>query len=142
MFDGKINWLCWKKRKENLALRKNLALMCSPTSNHKRFHLPSPLPSWPPGSGFATGKICLGEIEVSQVSTLEKIWSCNEGGKNDKGVSFYKPVEIPAGFFSLGHYGQPNCSSLQGWVLVAKQNVDSCNLSCECRKEKNCIRGS
>lgn len=93
MFDGKINWLCWKKRKENLGL------ICSPTPNHKRFHLPSPLPSWPPGSGFATGKICLGEIEVSQVSTLEKIWSCNEGGKNDRGVSFYKPVEIPAGFF-------------------------------------------
>jgi len=130
MFGGKISWLCWKKRRENLAL------LCSPTSNPKPFHLPLPLPSWPPGLAFATGKICLGEIEVSQVSTLEKIWSCNGGEKDDKGASFYKPVEIPAGFFSLGHYGQPNCASLQGWVLVAKETVDSCKMSCECKKEK------
>ncbi|XP_057869086.1 hypothetical protein At1g04090 [Cryptomeria japonica] len=121
---------CWRKRK------RDLPLMPPTTSTQYPFRLNSPLPSWPPGSGFATGKICLGEIEVFQVSTLEKIWSCNEGGKDNQGASFYKPVEIPTGFFSLGHYGQPNSSPLQGWVLVAKERTDSGKLVCECKKQK------
>ncbi|KAH9305635.1 hypothetical protein KI387_010039 [Taxus chinensis] len=124
-------WFCWGKRnRESVLMRPRL-----PTSTQCPFRLPLPLPSWPPGSGFASGKICLGEIEVSQVSTLEKIWSCNEGGKDDQGASFYKPVEIPTGYFTLGHYGQPNSSPPQGWVLVAKESTDSGKLLCECEKE-------
>eukprot|EP01018_Ginkgo_biloba_P027835 Gb_27562 [translate_table: standard] len=111
----RVNWLCWKKRKRELPLRHS--------NDPSPFQLPSPLPSWPPGTGFATGKICLGEIEVVQVSTFDKVWSCSGGGKDDKGATFYKPIEIPTGFFSLGHYGQPNCAALQGWVLVAKEST-------------------
>ncbi|KAL6501139.1 hypothetical protein OROHE_025336 [Orobanche hederae] len=84
------------------------------------FSLPSPLPQWPEGKDFATGKISLGEIEVVQNVKFEKIWSCSPLLGKAKGVTFYKPVEIPDGFFSLGHYCQPSDKKLRGYVLVAK----------------------
>ncbi|RVW30981.1 hypothetical protein CK203_098709 [Vitis vinifera] len=52
------------------------------------------------GQGFATGQINLG-------------------------VTFYKPVGIPDGFFSLGHYCQPNDQALRGYVLVAQDAAAS-----------------
>lgn len=86
----------------------------------EQFKLPAGLPSWPTGTGFGTGKIQLGEIEVSQVSNLEKIWSCSSDN-NNIGATFYKPVQIPEGYFTLGHYTQPNNTNfLQGSLLVAK----------------------
>eukprot|EP01018_Ginkgo_biloba_P035714 Gb_30275 [translate_table: standard] len=89
-------------------------------STPKPFELPAPLPSWPSGTGFGTGTITLGEIEVSQVSTFAKIWSCKRGIRN-QGATFYKPVQIPSGYFTLGYYSQPNSEPLHGWVLVAKE---------------------
>lgn len=41
--------------------------------------------------------------------------------EESKSATFYKPVEIPAGFFCLGHYGQPNHRPLHGFVLVARE---------------------
>lgn len=85
----------------------------------KPFSLPSPTPQWPPGQGFAKGKISLGEIEVLKITKFESLWSCTLRGKA-KGVTFYKPAEIPDGYCSLGHYCQSNDQPLRGYVLVAK----------------------
>ncbi|XP_059665705.1 hypothetical protein At1g04090-like [Cornus florida] len=84
------------------------------------FSLPSPLPPWPQGQGFGMGRICLGEIEVLKITEFECIWSCTQLSGKTAGVSFYRPVGIPEGFFSLGHYCQPNDQPLRGYVLVAR----------------------
>ncbi|KAF8394229.1 hypothetical protein HHK36_020436 [Tetracentron sinense] len=84
------------------------------------FSLPSPIPKWPQGQGFATRKICLGDLEVLQITKFESIWGCNELHEKKKGITFYKPAGIPYGFFSLGHYCQPNDQPLRGFVLVAR----------------------
>lgn len=72
------------------------------------------------GGGFGSGIIDLGGLKVSQISTFNKIWTTLEGGQDDLGATFFEPTQIPQGFFSLGHYSQPNNKPLFGWVLVAK----------------------
>ncbi|KAL4637652.1 hypothetical protein ACB092_03G092500 [Castanea dentata] len=95
-------------------------------SQPQPFYLPASLPEWPQGQGFATGRICLGELEVLKVSKFESIWSCNlMHGKTNKGLTFYKPVGIPDGFFCLGHCCQPNDQPLRGYVLVARKATSS-----------------
>ncbi|CAM8939431.1 unnamed protein product [Rhodiola kirilowii] len=89
------------------------------------FSLPSPLPQWPQGAGFGTGRIFLGELEVSMITKLEKVWSCKRARGRDIGISFYRPAEIPKGFFSLGHYCQPNDRPLRGFLLLARELVTS-----------------
>ncbi|KAH6760324.1 vacuolar sorting-associated protein [Perilla frutescens var. hirtella] len=84
------------------------------------FSLPSPLPQWPKGKGFATGKISLGEVEVVQITEFDQIWSCRPLLGMASGVTFYEPSGIPAGYFSLGHYCQPSDQKLRGYVLAAK----------------------
>ncbi|XP_007030349.2 PREDICTED: uncharacterized protein LOC18600037 [Theobroma cacao] len=96
-----------------------------PLPRPQPFSLPSPIPEWPPGQGFATGKINLGELEVVQITKFESVWSCNLLRGKSKGVTFYKPVGIPDGFFCLGHYCQPNDQPLRGYVLVACERVAS-----------------
>ncbi|XP_043690613.1 uncharacterized protein LOC122641443 [Telopea speciosissima] len=86
------------------------------------FNLPSPLPSWPPGKGFASGSINLGGLEVCQVSTFTKVWATLEGGPDNLGATFFEPSSIPAGFFMLGCYSQPNNKPLFGWVLAGKDD--------------------
>ncbi|XVE77982.1 hypothetical protein DITRI_Ditri13aG0107700 [Diplodiscus trichospermus] len=83
------------------------------------FSLPAPLPQWPQGQGFASGKINLGELEVIKISRFKFIWSSNLDDKK-KGVTFYKPMGIPNRFYSLGHYCQSNDQPLRGFVLVAR----------------------
>lgn len=91
-----------------------------PAVEPQKFSLPSPLPKWPQGKGFATGRICLGEIEVIQITKFKKIWGCGPSfGKSDC-VSFYKPDGIPKGYDILGHYCQPDGEHLSGYVLAAK----------------------
>ncbi|CAK8534658.1 unnamed protein product [Lathyrus sativus] len=99
----------------------------SSSSNQKKslpidttFKLPSNIPTWPQGGGFGSGIIDLGGLKVSQISTFNKIWTTLEGGQEDLGATFFEPTQIPQGFFSLGHYSQPNNKPLFGWVLVAK----------------------
>ncbi|OAY78346.1 hypothetical protein ACMD2_26541, partial [Ananas comosus] len=70
--------------------------------------------------GFATGSIDLGGLEVRQVSTFTKVWATLDGGPGDVGAGFFNPTEIPADFYSLGSYAQPNNRPLNGWVLVAR----------------------
>ncbi|KAJ8766582.1 hypothetical protein K2173_023829 [Erythroxylum novogranatense] len=89
------------------------------------FKLPSPLPSWPPGEGFASGTIDLGGLQVRQISTFTSVWATREGGPDNLGASFFDPSQIPTGFFMLGCYSQPNNTSLHGWVLVAKDRAGS-----------------
>ncbi|KAK6937760.1 Vacuolar protein sorting-associated protein 62 [Dillenia turbinata] len=89
------------------------------------FKLPSPLPSWPPGNGFASGTIDLGGLVVCQISSLTKVWATHEGGPDNLGASFYVPSALPDGFFMLGSYAQPNNQALYGWVLVGKDTSSS-----------------
>ncbi|KAJ9565595.1 hypothetical protein OSB04_001561 [Centaurea solstitialis] len=84
------------------------------------FRLPSPLPKWPSGGAFATGAIDLGGLQVSQVTTFKKIWATNEGGSDNLGATFYDPVAIPDGFYSLGSYAHPNNIPFFGHTLVGK----------------------
>ncbi|KAJ0693265.1 putative vacuolar protein sorting-associated protein [Helianthus annuus] len=84
------------------------------------FNLPSPLPKWPPGEGFASGIIDLGGLQVSHVTTFNKIWATNEGGPDNLGATLYDPIAIPQGFSSLGSYVQPNNIPLFGHILVGK----------------------
>ncbi|KAG1354802.1 vacuolar protein sorting-associated protein 62 [Cocos nucifera] len=86
------------------------------------FSLPSPIPEWPQGEGFAEGKICIGELEVVKVTKFQSIWSCHSSSAN--GATFYQPSEIPDGFISLGHYGQPIDRPLHGFVLVVRELTD------------------
>ncbi|KAL3850007.1 hypothetical protein ACJIZ3_011889 [Penstemon smallii] len=83
------------------------------------YNLPGPIPTWPQGSGFSTTSISLGELEVCQITKFEFIWACNTSTDGKQGVSFYKPIGIPDGFFSLGHFCQCNEKPLRGFVLVA-----------------------
>ncbi|KAL1339822.1 hypothetical protein AAHE18_U068700 [Arachis hypogaea] len=85
------------------------------------FSLPSPLPHWPQGNGFAGGRIWLGEIEVLQITKFERIWRCTQLAGKAQPFTFYRPLEIPDGFFSLGHYCQSNGQPLRGYVLVARE---------------------
>ncbi|GFZ17652.1 vacuolar sorting-associated protein [Actinidia rufa] len=84
------------------------------------FSLPAPMPQWPRGQGFGTGKITLGEIEVVKITKFEFIWIYNLQDRK-KGVAFYKPIGIPDGFCSLGHYCQFNDQPLRGFALVARE---------------------
>ncbi|XP_058750864.1 hypothetical protein At1g04090-like [Vicia villosa] len=89
--------------------------------NHPQiFSLPSPLPQWPQGQGFASGVVNLGEIEVSKVTRFDFIWS-SAILDFKKAVIFYKPVGIPNSFHVLGHYCQTSDKPLRGFVLVAKE---------------------
>ncbi|XXG61795.1 hypothetical protein AAC387_Pa05g0316 [Persea americana] len=88
------------------------------------FSLPSSIPQWPEGDGFAKGRICIGDIEVFKVTKFEHVWSGNLVNKKSEGACFYKPIGIPDGFFSLGHYGQPSNQPLRAFVLVAR-DIDS-----------------
>ncbi|XVE62705.1 hypothetical protein DITRI_Ditri06bG0141000 [Diplodiscus trichospermus] len=102
------------------------------------FSLPSPIPEWPPGQGFATGKINLGELEVVKISEFESVWSCNLLRGKEKGVTFYKPVGIPDGFFCFGHYCQQNDQPLRGYVLVARERVASSpEVYCDCDSDSD-----
>ncbi|KAF9596554.1 hypothetical protein IFM89_012285 [Coptis chinensis] len=84
------------------------------------FKLPSQVPPWPQGGGFASGGINIGGLEVRQISTFKKVWATLEGGPDNLGATFFEPWPIPDGFFMLGCYAQPNNKSLFGWVLVGK----------------------
>ncbi|KAM1026715.1 hypothetical protein ACFX2A_040566 [Malus domestica] len=89
------------------------------------FKLPSPLPSWPPGNGFASGMIDLGGLLVCQISSFNKVWATHEGGPGNLGASFFEPSPLPQGFYMLGCYSQPNNKPLCGWALAAKQTKDN-----------------
>ncbi|KAL1210811.1 hypothetical protein V5N11_022593 [Cardamine amara subsp. amara] len=85
------------------------------------FKFPSPLPTFSQGGEFAKRTIDLGGgLEVSQVSTFNKVWSTYEGGPDNLGATFFEPSSIPSGFSILGHYAQPNNRKLFGWVLTAR----------------------
>ncbi|KAE8731777.1 putative ubiquitin-protein ligase [Hibiscus syriacus] len=96
-----------------------------PSLQPRPYSLPSPIPQWPLGQGFATGKINLGELEAITITKFESVWSCSLLGGKEKGVTFYKPVGIPDGFFCLGYYCQANDQPLRGYVLAAREREPS-----------------
>lgn len=93
-----------------------------PSPEH--FSLPAPVPQWPPGEGFAAGKINLGEIEVIEITKFQFVWGCHFSNNWTRGFSFYKPLDIPQGFCCLGYYCQPNQNPLHGFVLSARDQND------------------
>ncbi|KAK7285896.1 hypothetical protein RJT34_20681 [Clitoria ternatea] len=100
----------------------------SDPSNPQPFSLPSPLPQWPQGGDFASGRVSLGRLELLRVTKFERVWSST----SSQGLIFYRPLEIPDGFFCLGHYCQSSEQPLRGHVLVAhetssKPEADYCN---------------
>lgn len=88
------------------------------------FDLPSTLPNWPPGTGFATRTIDLGGLIVTEITTFNKVWETHEGGPGNAGATFFEPTGLPDGFFPLGFYAQPNNRPLFGCVLVGKDGGD------------------
>ncbi|KAL6843643.1 hypothetical protein ACP4OV_026705 [Aristida adscensionis] len=85
------------------------------------FSFAEPLPPWPPGGGFALGRIRIGggALELAAVTAFQKICtlsSARQGGS----ATFYRPVDVPEGFSVLGHYCQPNYRPLHGHLLVAR----------------------
>ncbi|GMI79138.1 hypothetical protein like AT3G04350 [Hibiscus trionum] len=106
---------CWNKQAD----------VDFPLLQPQPFSLPSPIPEWPLGQGFATGKINLGELEVVKVTAFECVWSCSLLRGKERGLTFYKPVGIPDGFFCLGYYCQPNDQLLRGYVLAARERDPS-----------------
>uniref|UniRef100_A0A1J3I194 Vacuolar protein sorting-associated protein 62 n=1 Tax=Noccaea caerulescens TaxID=107243 RepID=A0A1J3I194_NOCCA len=92
----------------------------SESSEPKPFSLPSPLPCWPQGEGFATGRISLGEIEVVKITKFHRVWSSDSSLGKSKRATFYRAEEIPQGFHCLGHYCQPNDRALRGYILAAR----------------------
>ncbi|XAR64890.1 hypothetical protein NMG60_11008779 [Bertholletia excelsa] len=111
---------CWNRRSEDYD-----PLQPQP------FSLPSPIPEWPPGRGFATGKICLGEIEVVAITKFERICNLTPLHGKSKGVTFYRPEEIPDGFCILGHYCQPEDEPLRGYLLVAREVTTTGHCHCD-----------
>ncbi|GMY06209.1 hypothetical protein FCV25MIE_01448 [Fagus crenata] len=93
----------------------------SPPLQPQTYSLPAPIPKWPEGESFASGRISLGELEVIKITRFEFIWGYNLSQEKTKGLTFYKPVGIPEGFYCLGHYCQPNNQPLRGFVLVARE---------------------
>ena len=79
------------------------------------------------GDGFASGNINLGEIQVTQISTFNKVWTSYEGGPENIGATIFEPKGLPEGFTTLGCYSQPNNKPFVGWVLVAKDNSSTNN---------------
>lgn len=82
------------------------------------------------GRGFASGRVCLGKIEVMKINKFERVWrGTNLHGKS-QGFTFYRPLEIPDGFFCLGHYCQSNDHPLRGYVLVAREATSEPEADC------------
>lgn len=94
------------------------------------FSLPSPLPQWPQGGGFAGGRISLGKIQVTKVNKFEKVWRCTNSNGKALGFTFYRPLEIPDGFSCLGYYCHSNDQPLRGHVLVAREITSKSQADC------------
>ncbi|PHU04857.1 hypothetical protein BC332_25679 [Capsicum chinense] len=75
------------------------------------------------GACFASGVIDLGGLHVSQISSLSKVWSANEGVPDDLGSTFFEPTNLPNGFFMFVSYSQPNNMPLLGWTLAGKDTL-------------------
>ncbi|XP_028774385.1 uncharacterized protein LOC114731402 [Neltuma alba] len=71
----------------------------------------------------------MGELQVAQVSTFNKVWTSYEGGPNNLGATIFEPTGLPEGFCMLGCYSQPNNKPFSGWVLVAKDNSSTSSLA-------------
>ncbi|CAA7015366.1 unnamed protein product [Microthlaspi erraticum] len=97
-----------------------------PLKDPETFSLPAPIPQWPPGQGFGSGTINLGKLEVIKVTNFEFIWRYRSRENKNKSISFYKPKgSLPDDFHCLGHYCQSDSHPLRGYVLAARDLVDS-----------------
>ncbi|KAG6528214.1 uncharacterized protein LOC122041453 [Zingiber officinale] len=114
------NWFCWSQ---------GIVPCANNFEPEPPFFLPSPMPEWPQGGEFAKGTICIGELEVLQITKFECIWNCLSPKEKGKGAVFYKPLLIPDGFFSLGHYCQRCDQPLHGSLLVVRENAQSQQLT-------------
>jgi hypothetical protein len=60
--------------------------------------------------------------------------------EKSNGVTFYKPVEIPDGFFILGHYCQSNDEPLRGYVLAAQNAAPRNNCTYVSESESSALK--
>ncbi|KAI9078137.1 hypothetical protein K1719_039905 [Acacia pycnantha] len=79
------------------------------------------------GDKFASGTINLGELQVAQISTFNKVWASYEGGLEDLEATIFEPTGLPEGFYMLVYYSQPSNKPFFGLVLVAKDNSSFSN---------------
>ncbi|KAI4364101.1 hypothetical protein MLD38_020238 [Melastoma candidum] len=111
---------------------------------------PSAVPAYPvtprssPRGSFSVGRINLGEIEVHEIIEFELVWDSSSSTEREGGVSFYRPVRIPAGFFCLGHCCEPKGRPPRGSVLVAREStsfeVTSGSYDRECEQKSPALR--
>ncbi|CAH2038974.1 unnamed protein product, partial [Thlaspi arvense] len=98
----------------------------SPLKDLETLSLPAPIPQWPPGQGFGSGTINLGQLQVIKITDLEFIWRYRSTEKKNTCISFYKPKGLlPKDFHCLGHYCQSDSLPLRGYVLAARDLVAS-----------------
>nr|CAD1840893.1 unnamed protein product [Ananas comosus var. bracteatus] len=86
---------------------------------------PLPDPALASRWGLCARNLCIGDLEVVKITKFERVWSYRSSKQESKGAALYKPIEIPEGFFVLGHYGQLNDRLLHGFVLVARETFSS-----------------
>ncbi|KAL4601357.1 hypothetical protein ACB092_11G267200 [Castanea dentata] len=55
------------------------------------FKRPAPLPIWPPGTGFATRLLSVGDLIVSEATNFEVVWRTRSGGPDNLGATFFEP---------------------------------------------------
>ncbi|KAI9104281.1 hypothetical protein K1719_023117 [Acacia pycnantha] len=56
------------------------------------------------GDGFASRIKNLGEVQVAQISTFNKVWASHEGGPDNLGATIFEPIGLPEGFSILGDW--------------------------------------
>ncbi|XP_075641433.1 hypothetical protein At1g04090-like [Castanea sativa] len=90
------------------------------------FQLPSSLPIWPSGTGFATASVSLGDLRVSEATEFDVVWRTRSGGPDNLGATFFEPstVDIAQGYAVLGYHSQPNNKRFSGRSVVAYDDLN------------------
>ncbi|KAL4601360.1 hypothetical protein ACB092_11G267400 [Castanea dentata] len=86
------------------------------------FKLPAPLPIWPPGTGFATRFLSMGDLIVSEATDFEVVWRTRSGGPDNLGATFFEPSttdNAAQGYKVLGYHSQPNNKPFTGRSVLA-----------------------
>ncbi|XP_075644682.1 hypothetical protein At1g04090-like [Castanea sativa] len=90
------------------------------------FRLPSSLPIWPSGTGFATASVSLGDLRVSEATAFDVVWRTRSGGPDNLGATFFEPstADIAQGYAVLGYHSQANNKRFSGRSVVAYDDLN------------------
>ncbi|KAL3688009.1 hypothetical protein R1sor_014318 [Riccia sorocarpa] len=102
--------------------RPKISVLPAPVKGRKTHSagLPRPLPEWAPGTGFGSGYLSLGELEIVQIVEFQEVW---RSGLGSQGAAYYEPVNIPEGYFILGSYAQLTTQPTTGWTFAVKGSL-------------------